>query len=83
MWLDARMTYDEYKTATPPEYETMDATACDECGTVFERKTDLGKALELLAKAEVFFKSSTDITINTYGADIAKFMDRMREKGHI
>ena len=54
-----------------------------ECGTVFERKTDLGKALELLAKAEVFFKSSTDITINTYGADIAKFMDRMREKGHI
>ena len=22
-------------------------------------------------------------TINTYGADIAKFMDRMREKGHI
>lgn len=77
------MTYDDWKLSTPPEYETMDATACDECGTVFERKTDLGKALELLAKAEVFFKSSTDITINTYGADIAKFMDRMREKGHI
>lgn len=77
------MTYDDWKTQTPPEYEESNAETCDVCGTVFERKTDLGKALELLSKAEVFFKSSTDITINTYGADIAKFMDRMREKGHI
>ena len=38
------MTYDDWKTQTPPEYEESNAETCDVCGTVFERKTDLGKA---------------------------------------
>ena len=30
------MTYDDWKTATPPEYEASNAETCDVCGEVSE-----------------------------------------------
>lgn len=48
------------------------------CGWVVKVDADdWDSALDLLKRAEAFFASSHDIQINTYGANIAKFLDRL------